>query len=92
MGLIGYSIGQQAFKAKPTPFSRFIGIIPGLVTGYFFVRYLTNLFGSSTVAVGAVTPTSNIFTEDVPILFLIGIGAAIIGFIASKLIKSGAKK
>lgn len=92
MVLIGYSIGSQAFKGKLTPFSRFIGIIPGLVTGYFFVRYLTNLFGSSAVAVGAMTPTSNLFTDDVPILFLIGIGAAVIGFIASKVIKSGAKK
>jgi len=91
--LLGYSIGQSAFKKTPvTPFSRFIGIIPGLVTGYFFVRYLTNIFGSSTVAVGAFTPTSTIFTDDVPILFLIGIGAVVIGFIASKVIKSPAKK
>lgn len=91
--LMGYFVGQSAFKKTTvTPFSRFIGIIPGLITGYFFVRYLTNLFGSSAVAVGAMTPTSNLFTDDVPILFLIGIGAIVIGFIASKLIKSPAKK
>jgi hypothetical protein len=92
---MGYSIGRQAFSASAsagTPFGRFIGIIPGLVTGYFFVRYLTNLFGASTVAVGAFTPTSSIFTDNVPILFLVGIVAAVIGLITARVRRSGAKK
>jgi hypothetical protein len=92
---LGYFIGQRAFSTSAsagTPFGRFIGIIPGLVTGYFFVRYLTNLFGSSTVAVGAFTPTSNLFTDNVPILFLVGIVAAIIGVITARVRRSGAKK
>lgn len=92
---LGWFIGQRAFTTSAsagTPFGRFIGIIPGLVTGYFFVRYLTNLFGASTVAIGAFTPTSNLFTDNVPILFLVGIVAAIIGVITARVRRSGAKK
>lgn len=92
---IGWLVGQRAFDAKTsagTPFGRIIGILPGLVTGYFFIAYLANLFNSSVVSVGVSTPGQNILTQDVPILFLIGVVVLIVGLITTRVRRSGSKK
>lgn len=92
---IGFLVGQRAFDARTsagTPFGRIIGIIPGLVTGYFFITYLANLFNSSVVEVGVSTPGQNILTQNVPILFLIGVVVLIVGLITTRVRRSGSKK
>jgi hypothetical protein len=91
----GYFVGNRAFTPSASagsPYSRIIGIIPGLVTGYFFVRYLTSLLNSSIVSVGATTPNSSILTDNVPLLFLVGVVVIIIGLITARARKSSAKK
>lgn len=92
---IGYLIGQRAFDNKTSvgsPFGRIMGILPGLVTGYFFITYLASLFNSSVVSFSAATPGQNVLTDSVPVLFLVGVVVLIVGLISTKVRKSGTKK
>jgi len=93
--VIGYLIGRRAFDTKSsagTPFGRIMGILPGLVTGYFFITYLTSLFNSNVVSFGVSTPTSNVLNDSVPILFLVGVIVLILGLISTRVRRSGSKK
>jgi len=92
---IGWLVSQRAFDAKSSagsPFGRFVGIIPGLITGYFTITYLSSLFNSSIVSVGFNAPGQNLLTEYAPVLFLVGVVALIIGLVTSRVRRSGAKK
>lgn len=92
----GYLIGNRAFPAKvsaATPADRILGVIPGLVTGYFVITYITNLFASSPViTVGVNTPTQTLLSDYVPLLFIVAVVAVVVGLIASRANKGGAKK
>jgi hypothetical protein len=92
----GYLIGNRAFPAKisaGTPADRIIGVIPGLVTGYFVITYITNIFAKSPViTVGVNTPTQTLLSDYVPLLFIVAVVAVVIGLIASRANKGGAKK
>ncbi len=92
----GYLIGNRAFPAKvsaATPADRILGVIPGLVTGYFVITYIANVFAKSPVfTVGVNTPTQSLLSEYVPLLFIVGVVAVVIGLIASRANKGGAKK
>ena len=92
----GYLIGNRAFPAKlsaGTPADRILGVIPGLVTGYFVITYITNLFASSPViTVGVNTPTQTLLSDYVPLLFIVAVVAVVVGLIASRANKGGAKK
>jgi uncharacterized membrane protein required for colicin V production len=93
---LGYIVGNLAFPAKDssgTPADRILGIIPGLVTGYFVITYLTNIFQKSPViTVGVNTPTQNLLSDSVPLLFVIALAAVILGLIAARTRKSGGAK
>jgi hypothetical protein len=87
----GYLIGNRAFPGKQlTPTERFLGVIPGLVTGYFVMFYLTNnLFKALPVSVSWQTPSQSVIGQYVPWLFLFAIIAIVGGLIASRMKKSG---
>jgi hypothetical protein len=92
---IGYLVGQRAFDPKSSagsPFSRLMGIIPGLVTGYFFITYISDLFNSAVVSFGVSTPGQNILDSSLPILFLVAIVVLILGLITTRVRRGGAKK
>lgn len=91
----GYLIGQRAFDTKSSagsPYSRLIGIIPGLVTGYFFITYLSGLFNSAVVSFGVSTPGQDILNSSLPVLFLVVVVVLILGLITTRVRKGGAKK
>jgi hypothetical protein len=89
---VGYIVGNRVFPDKnPSPATRLLGVLPGLVTGYFIITYLANIFaGSPLITLGIGTPAQNLLTSSVPVLILVAIGVAIAGLIASRSKKSGA--
>ena len=89
----GYLIGNRAFpggKNLPTA-ERLLGVLPGLVTGYFLITYIANIFSKSPlITVGFGTPTQNVVTNYVPILIIVAIVVVVAGLIASRAKKPGA--
>jgi hypothetical protein len=93
--VLGYNIGNRAFSGKNlSPADRLLGILPGLVTGYFLITYIARTFAQNPViSVGVGTPTENLLTTYVPLLFVVSIVAVLAGLIAaSRAKKSAAKK
>lgn len=93
---LGYFIGNKAFPRPGTPAERFIGVIPGIVSGAFIMAFISSLIpktttGQSFLTVAVQAPDPGNF---VPILFLIAIVAVIVALIASRTKKAsgGAKK
>ncbi|GHO74361.1 hypothetical protein KSD_21320 [Ktedonobacter sp. SOSP1-85] len=88
---LGYFIGNKAFPRPGAPAERFIGVIPGIVSGAFIMAFLSSLIpksanGQSFLTVAVQTPDPGNF---VPILFLIAIVAVIVALIASRTKKAG---
>ena len=92
--VLGYIIGNRAFSGKNlTPADHLLGVLPGLVAGYFIITYLSNTFGGShLVTLGVGTPTQDLLTNSIPLLFAIAVVAVIAGLIAARVKKSGAPK
>ncbi|GAC1522350.1 MAG: hypothetical protein NVS3B14_23240 [Ktedonobacteraceae bacterium] len=93
--VLGYIVGNGAFKKDPplTPGERLLGIVPGLVTGFFLVYYVSNTFAiSHLITLGVGTPTQNLLSNYIPLIFFIAIVLVIIGLIASRVKKAPAKK
>lgn len=91
---LGYFIGNKAFPKPGTPHERFIGIIPGIVSGAFIMAYLSSLIpktanGQSLFTVAVQAPDPGNF---VPVLFLIAIVAVIVALIAARAKKAGGAK
>lgn len=94
---LGYLISYRAFPGKTsngTSGDRILGIIPGLVTGYFVMTYITNVFNKSPIiTVGVNTPDQALISNYVPLIFVVAVAAVILGLFASRQKKSsGAKK
>jgi hypothetical protein len=89
--LLGFLIGNRAFpKKRPisdvTPRDHFLGIIPGLVTGYAVVSYVSHLFASNpSISVGVTAPAPSTLGSYIVILVIIAIVALIIGLLTARL-------
>ncbi len=91
--VIGYMIGNRAFPGGKglAPAERLLGILPGLVTGYFLITYIANIFNKSPlITVGFGTPTQDVVTNYVPLLIIVAIVAVVAGLIASRAKKASA--
>ncbi len=90
--VVGYIVGNRAFPGKNlSPAERLLGVLPGLVTGYFLITYIANIFNKSPlITVGFGTPTQNVVTNYVPLLIIVAIVVVIAGLIASRAKKPGA--
>jgi ABC-type anion transport system duplicated permease subunit len=90
--VVGYYIGNRAFPGKNlTPAEHLLGVLPGLVTGYFLITYIANIFAKSPlITVGFGTPTQNVVTNYVPLLIIVAIVVVLAGLIASRVKKPGA--
>jgi len=91
--LLGFLIGGRAYppeKVGNITFTahtrdRFIGIIPGMVTGYAVISYISHLFASSpSVAVGLITPSPDVLGSYIVILFIIAVVAIVIGLLTAR--------
>ena len=90
--VLGYIIGNRAFPNKNlVPAERLLGVLPGLVTGYFLITYISNTFAKNPlITVGFGTPTQNLVTNYVPLLIVVAIVVVVAGLIASRAKKPGA--
>jgi len=86
--LIGILVGNRAFPSKPGSVStsdHFLGIIPGLVTGYAVVSYVSHLFASNpSVSVGVTTPSPNSLGNYIVVLVLIVLAVLVIGLLTAR--------
>ena len=89
---LGYFIGNKAFPKPATPAERFIGVIPGVISGAFIMGYLVSsgFFGSRPAVDIVLTPPDP--SNYVAIIFIIMVAALIIALIASRTKKAPAKK
>lgn len=92
--LLGFIIGGRAFpsiKAGSVTFTahtaeRFLGIIPGLVTGYALITYLSHILAANqTVSFGVTTPTPASLGNYIVVLVIIAIVAIILGLLTARL-------
>ena len=89
----GYLIGNRAFPGGKTlqPADRLLGILPGLITGYFLITYISNTFAKSPlITVGLNTPSQNVVTNYVPLLIIVAIVVVVAGLVASRAKKPSA--
>ncbi len=91
--ILGFVIGGRAFpslKAGNITFTahtseRFLGIIPGLVTGFAIITYLSHIFqGNQTISVGATAPSPSNLGSYILILVVICIVAIIIALLTAR--------
>ena len=89
---LGYFIGNKAFPRPTAPAERFIGVIPGVISGAFIMGYLVSsgFFGSRPAVNIEVTPPDP--SNYIAIIFIIVVAALIIALIASRTKKAPAKK
>lgn len=90
--ILGYFVGNKAFPKPATPAERFIGVIPGVISGAFIMAYLVSsgFFGSRPSVDIVLTPPDP--SNYVAIIFVIVVAALIIALIASRTKKAPAKK
>src|SRR5579884_2433620 len=92
----GYIISNKAVPAKQsaaTPADRLIGIIPGIITGYALINYITTTFSRAPIiTLGINTPNQNFVSGSLLIVVVVGVVAAVAGLIASSVKKGGASK
>jgi hypothetical protein len=86
--LLGFLIGNRAFPSKPGSVStgdHFLGVIPGLVTGFAVVSYVSHLFASNpSVSVGVTTPSPNTLGNYIVVLILIVLAVLVIGLLTAR--------
>lgn len=83
----GYLIGNKAFTGGKSlqPADRLLGVLPGLITGYFLITYIANTFAKSPlITVGFGTPTQNVITNYVPLLIIVAIVVVVAGLIVAR--------
>src|SRR5258708_8988504 len=77
--VLGFLVGNRAFKPTGTPTERFLGIIPGLVEGIAIVAMIGRLFASNPqITVGTATPNPNNLGNAFLVIFLIPVPALFI--------------
>ena len=86
--LLGIIVGNRAFPAKPGSIptkDHFLGVIPGLVTGYALISYASRLFaGTQTISVGAATPSPNSLGNYIVVIVVIAIIALVVGLLTAR--------
>jgi hypothetical protein len=91
--VLGYIIGDRVFGKPATPQERFIGVIPGVISGAFVLGYLSNYVQSVS---GSPNLTLDLSTTSpanyVPVIFVIAILALVIALIAARIKKAAGKK
>ena len=94
--LLGFIIGGRAFPSSKVgnvtisahTSERFLGIIPGLITGYAIISYVGSLFAANqTLSVGVTTPASSALssTNILLVIVIIAIVAIVIGLLTTRL-------
>lgn len=85
---LGIIIGDRAFPAKSNPVStkdHFLGVIPGLVTGYAVISYASRILASNpSISVGLTAPSVSSLGSYIVVLVVIAVVVLIIGLLTSR--------
>ncbi len=77
-------LGDIKFTAHTT--DRFIGVIPGMITGFAVISYFSHLFAANpNIAVGVATPNPNTLGDYIVALVIIAIVVLVIGLLTARL-------
>ena len=91
--ILGYFVAFKVFPGKPAPPERFIGIIPGVISGAFILWYVMSYIQTTandsklSFDLAATDPS-----KYVPVIFVIAILALVVAAIAARAKKAQAKK
>lgn len=87
--VIGYLVSIKAAHKASTPAEHILGVIPGIVAGYAILTFLTNALGQTSLfAVDVSTPSQNLISSYLLVIFIVAVVAIVAGLIAA----SGKKK
>jgi hypothetical protein len=91
--VLGYFVGNRVFGKPATPQERFIGIVPGVLSGAFILWFLSNYIQTVTSQpVTAVDVTDVDPGKYIPAIFVIAILALVVALIAARVKKAQAGK
>jgi len=86
--ILGIVVGNRAFPGKPGSVptaAHFIGIIPGLVTGYAVISYASHIFaGTQSVSLGVTTPSPTSIGNYIVVIVIIAVIALILGLLTAR--------
>src|SRR5579864_911104 len=90
---LGYFVAYKVFPQKPITPERFIGIIPGVISGAFILWYLMSYIqGTANDSKLSFDLSSTDPSKYVPVIFIIAILAVVAYLIATRAKKAQAKK
>jgi hypothetical protein len=85
---LGLMVGNRAFAGKPGSVptkDHFLGVIPGLVTGYAIVSYASHIFaGTQVIQVGVTTPSTASVGNYIVVIVVIAVIALILGLLTAR--------
>jgi hypothetical protein len=85
---VGLIVGNRAFGGKPGSVptkDHFLGVIPGLVTGYAIVSYASHIFaGTQTLSLGVTTPSTTSVGNYIVVIVVIAVIALILGLLTAR--------
>jgi hypothetical protein len=86
--VLGLIVGNRAFPGKPGSVptgAHFLGVIPGVVTGYAIISYASHIFaGTQSLSVGVTTPSTTSVGNSIVIVVIIAVIALILGLITAR--------
>src|SRR5947209_7782887 len=85
---LGLIVGNRAFPGKPGSVptkDHFLGVIPGLVTGYAIISYASHIFaGTQSLSVGVTTPSTTSVGNYIVVIVIIAVIALILGLLTAR--------
>ncbi len=80
---LGVIVGNRAFPGKPG--SVFLGVIPGLVTGYAIISYASHIFaGTQTISLGVTTPTPSNVSSYIVVIVIVALIALVLALLTAR--------
>jgi hypothetical protein len=85
---LGIIVGNRAFPGKPGSVptaAHFLGIIPGLVTGYAIISYASHIFaGTQLLSLGVTTPSTASVGNSIVVIVIIAVIALVLGLLTAR--------
>jgi hypothetical protein len=86
--ILGVIVGNRANPGKPGSVStkdHFIGVIPGLVTGYAIISYASHIFaGTASISLGVTPPTTSSVGNYIVVIVVIALIALVLGLLTAR--------
>jgi hypothetical protein len=85
---LGVIVGNRAFPGKagsvPTK-DHFWGVIPGLVTGYAIISYLSHIFaGTQSISLGITPPTPSNVSNYIVVIVVVALIALVLALLTAR--------